>query len=402
MSKAINIDSLSKKYFIGIKKDDTFRGAISKFLSSTNKGEEYLALDNISLDIFRGEALAIIGKNGAGKSTLLKILSKITSPSDGKITIEGRVASLLEVGTGFHPELTGRENIFLNGTLLGMSRKQIKTRFDDIVDFSGVGKFIDTPVKHYSSGMYVRLAFSVAAYLEPEILIIDEVLAVGDAEFQDKCLGKMKDVSSSGRTVIFVSHNMAAVRTLCNRAVVIDSGKLVFDGKPSEAIDFYQNSHIQNSHFKIEENEENLYSNEYVRIEEFYVQPMFGESLIISSGLEFTLVFQNKVEGINLDVTFEVKNTDDLIIFHHGTILTENNDSKLGKYVIKGSIESLMLNAGKYRFNIVFGRSQRTRLLKVFNIVEFEILNESFIKNFQKLPGIIRPKIQYTKDFFKH
>ncbi|HMP05972.1 MAG TPA: ABC transporter ATP-binding protein [Lacipirellulaceae bacterium] len=189
--------------------------------------EEFWALRDVSFEVQQGEVVGIIGRNGAGKSTLLKILSRITEPTEGRVTLRGRVASLLEVGTGFHPELTGRENIFLNGAILGMRRAEIRRKFDEIVAFAEVEKFLDTPVKRYSSGMYVRLAFAVAAHLEPEILVVDEVLAVGDAEFQKKCLGKMKDVSRGGRTVLFVSHNMAAVETLCSRAIVLRSGHVV-------------------------------------------------------------------------------------------------------------------------------------------------------------------------------
>jgi len=204
--------------------------------------EEFWALKDVSFDVQSGESVGIIGRNGAGKSTLLKILSKITPPSRGKIISRGRVASLLEVGTGFHPELTGRENIFFNGSLLGMKRKEIEASFDEIVDFSGTEQFLDTPLKHYSSGMQLRLAFSVAAFLEPEILIIDEVLAVGDAEFQKKCLGKMEDVSKSGRTILFVSHNLAAVENLCNRAVLLDNGKVVTVGLTDNVVRQYQRS----------------------------------------------------------------------------------------------------------------------------------------------------------------
>jgi len=197
------------------------------------------ALDDISFDIHHGEAVGIIGHNGAGKSTLLKLLARITEPTRGQATIYGRVASLLEVGTGFHPELTGRENIFMNGSILGMRRAEISRHFDEIVDFAGVEKFIDTPVKRYSSGMQMRLAFSVAAHLQPEILIVDEVLAVGDVQFQKKCMGKMGDVSRSGRTVLFVSHNMAAVRQLTTRCILMSRGKLLFDGNPARAIELY-------------------------------------------------------------------------------------------------------------------------------------------------------------------
>lgn len=224
---AIQLKSVSKKYTIGKEKDGSLRGTLASIFSKkSEKQEDFWALKDVSFDIQKGDVVGIIGKNGAGKSTLLKVLSQITRPTEGKIEINGRVASLLEVGTGFHPELTGRENVYLNGTILGMTRKEVTAKFDEIVAFSGIEKFIDTPVKHYSSGMYVRLAFAVAAHLEPEILIIDEVLAVGDAEFQKKCLGKMKDVAGEGRTVIFVSHDLAAVKNLCSKGVYMKQGKV--------------------------------------------------------------------------------------------------------------------------------------------------------------------------------
>jgi homopolymeric O-antigen transport system ATP-binding protein len=197
------------------------------------------ALADVSFDVRQGQVLGLIGRNGAGKSTLLKVLSRITEPTTGQVTLRGRVGSLLEVGTGFHPELTGRENIFLNGTILGMRRAEIVRRFDEIVEFAGVARFLDTPVKRYSSGMQVRLAFAVAAHLEPEILLVDEVLAVGDAEFQEKCLGKMRDVTQEGRTIVFVSHNLAAVRSLCSRALLLEQGRLAFDGPTDEAVERY-------------------------------------------------------------------------------------------------------------------------------------------------------------------
>jgi lipopolysaccharide transport system ATP-binding protein len=208
--------------------------------------EEFWALKDVSFDIQQGDRVGIIGRNGAGKSTLLKILSRITEPTKGEIRIKGRVASLLEVGTGFHPELTGRENIYLNGAILGMSRSEIKRKFDEIVDFAEVEKFLDTPVKRYSSGMYVRLAFAVAAHLEPEILVVDEVLAVGDAEFQKKCLGKMEDVSKNeGRTVLFVSHNMDALLNICTKAIVLKDGRIDFSGNTMESVVHYQKSHAE-------------------------------------------------------------------------------------------------------------------------------------------------------------
>ena len=250
---AIAVEGLSKRYRLAHEngRGDGLRHRLERafrnpwqFLatlpaSSKTHSDDFWALRDISFDIAQGEVVGIIGRNGAGKSTLLKILSRITEPTSGTIRLKGRVASLLEVGTGFHPELTGRENIFLNGAILGMARAEIKSKFDDIVAFSEVEKFLDTPVKRYSSGMYVRLAFAVAAHLEPEILIVDEVLAVGDSAFQQKCLGKMAEVARSGRTILFVSHNAAAVQQLCTRAILLASGQIANDGAPEEIIRFY-------------------------------------------------------------------------------------------------------------------------------------------------------------------
>ncbi len=256
MSPVIAIENLSKKYIIAHQKRERYtamRDVLANgakrfalklchpFVAPTNDPthEEFWALKNVSFDIQQGDRVGIIGRNGAGKSTLLKVLSRITEPTSGKVSIKGRVASLLEVGTGFHPELTGRENIFLNGAILGMSKAEIKKKFDEIVAFAEVERFLDTPVKRYSSGMYVRLAFAVAAHLEPEILIVDEVLAVGDAQFQKKCLGKMEDVSNEGRTVMFVSHNLGSLRELCTKGVLLANGQMVAEGKISDVLERY-------------------------------------------------------------------------------------------------------------------------------------------------------------------
>lgn len=248
---AIKIDRLGKKYRIRHQRRERYvalRDVVSdrvrnlfraKDQNTRSAIEDFWALKDVSFDVRRGEVIGVIGRNGAGKSTLLKVLSRITEPNEGRVELVGRVASMLEVGTGFHPELTGRENIFLNGAILGMRRAEIRRRFDEIVSFSEVESFLDTPVKRYSSGMYVRLAFAVAAHLETEILIVDEVLAVGDAEFQKKCLGKMSEVAQGGRTVLFVSHNMAAIRRLTQRCIVLDKGQVQIDALPQAAIEQY-------------------------------------------------------------------------------------------------------------------------------------------------------------------
>lgn len=256
----ITVENLSKRYLVGhqsVQREryttlrDVIARGIRDFTRKTaemargqqviqgDEVEEFWALKDVSFEVKRGEVLGIIGRNGAGKSTLLKILSRITEPTEGRVVLRGRVASLLEVGTGFHPELTGRENIYLNGAILGMTQREIRKKFDEIVAFATVDRFLDTPVKRYSSGMYVRLAFAVAAHLEPEILIVDEVLAVGDAEFQKKCLGKMSEVAGGGRTVLFVSHNMAGIQALCARSICLSAGKLFCDGKTKEVIASY-------------------------------------------------------------------------------------------------------------------------------------------------------------------
>jgi lipopolysaccharide transport system ATP-binding protein len=247
MSVAISTEDLSKRYRIGQLHStygtlrDSLTGAARRIARRELRPhyEEIWALRGVSVDIREGEVLGIIGRNGAGKSTLLRILTRITTPTSGRAVIRGRVGSLLEVGTGFHPELTGRENVYLNGSVLGMKRREIQGKFDDIVEFAGVGQFIDTPVKRYSSGMSVRLAFAVAAHLEPEILLVDEVLAVGDAEFQKRCLGRMEDLSNSGRTVVFVSHQMQAVAQLCDRVVMLEGGRIALDGPSTDVVAHY-------------------------------------------------------------------------------------------------------------------------------------------------------------------
>ncbi len=254
---AISIENISKSYQLGTIGTGTFYGDLNRWWAQkrgrpdpyrkigevdhgNRQGETLWALEDVNFQVQQGEAVGIIGRNGAGKSTLLKVLSRVTAPTGGLMKVKGRIASLLEVGTGFHPELTGRENIFLNGAIMGMNKDEIRRKFDEIVDFSGVEKFIDTPVKRYSSGMYVRLAFAVAAHLEPEILIVDEVLSVGDAEFQKKCLGKMDDVTKTeGRTVLFVSHNMGAINKLCTRSVLLEKGRVFSNGETSKVVSLY-------------------------------------------------------------------------------------------------------------------------------------------------------------------
>lgn len=420
MDLAIKIENISKLYRLGqvgtgslqqdIKKwwwktmgkgDPFFKVGEVNDRTSKGKSDYVWALKDINFDVKQGEVLGIIGRNGAGKSTLLKILSKTTSPTSGIIKVNGRIASLLEVGTGFHPELTGKENIFLNGAILGMTKKEIRSKFDEIVNFSGVERYIDTPVKRYSSGMYVRLAFAVAAHLEPDILIVDEVLAVGDAEFQKKCLGKMKDVSvNDGRTVLFVSHNIAAIKTLCTQGVVLQNGTVSYSGNALGAVEYYQKLTNIISSIDHKGDIESAPGNQNIKILKFNTQPIKGNYLTISSGVEFELTFYNYKTEINLDVIFELKNSDEITIFHTGELVTTNKNSRRGIYKVKGQIEENLLNAGTYTFNLIFSENQRYKLYSQNEVIQFEILNETIGSNSNTLPGIIRPNLNFSNEFF--
>ena len=306
MKPILEIKNISKKFRILHNRQPYLSlrdSLISVFKSGNSSYEEFYALNEVCFNVNPGESLGIIGKNGAGKSTLLKILSKITPPSSGNIISRGRIASLLEVGTGFHPELSGRENVFLNGSILGMKQKEIKAKFDEIVDFSGTEKFLDTPLKHFSSGMQLRLAFSVAAFLEPEILVIDEVLAVGDAEFQKKCMGKMEDVSKEGRTILFVSHNMGAVASLCSRAIILDNGKVVADTNSGEAIHLYHQRQLKKSDDKLNERRDRKGNNSF-KFRDYTIKDGSGKkrNVIISGD---TIKFSVTIEATKPDTKTE-------------------------------------------------------------------------------------------------
>lgn len=326
----------------------------TKQVVGLEKKEEFWALTDVNFKVEKGEVVGIIGSNGAGKSTLLKILSQITYPTTGEIKIEGRVGSLLEVGTGFHPELSGRENIFLNGAILGMTRKEIIKKFDEIVEFAGVDKFLDTPVKYYSSGMYVRLAFSVAAHMEPDILIVDEVLAVGDAEFQKKCLGKMNEITKKqGRTILFVSHNMEAIKQLCDRCLLLDKGCVIKDGKTNEVLDYYLNKNLQKqSIFDFSSspdkdgeitkvtilNKELNPSNQLPVCDSFYIKCDFNINKPIQDSVVSVFIFSAGGE---------------LLLFSSNG----DNDGLLkayekGEYSISFTVPSFLLTPGFYSFNV--------------------------------------------------
>jgi lipopolysaccharide transport system ATP-binding protein len=415
---AIRVEGIGKKYRIGQKKSgelrETFGNLFRSFKLANDSQQpaaqkEFWALKDISFEVKPGEAVGIIGRNGAGKSTLLKVLSRITKPTSGRFEINGRVSSLLEVGTGFHPELTGRENIYLNGTILGMRRAEIKAKFDEIIAFSGVEEFIDTAVKHYSSGMKVRLAFSVAAHLEPEILIIDEVLAVGDAEFQKKCLGKMEDVTGEGRTVLFVSHNMGAVERLCSSGIVLYKGTQEFmSNKITNVIDkyltnirdstinktacisFYDNEIIKMSEFSIIENESRLPTNGILKNDGNYTILIVGELLQHESRIEIGIVVK-KENGIELFRSFYYDKDE------NSWPVIEN------LFMLNIPFPKRLLNEGVYHLELIVGVRRRKWFIgpNAFSVIlPFEIrggLSDSPLW-YDKRPGLLAPNLEWKNE----
>ena len=393
----IEVKNLGKKYNIAHQRGgyvalrdvltnvfkNPFQFAKQKAKKSLGLGtkEEFWALNDINFEVNKGEIIGIIGRNGAGKSTLLKILSKITPPTTGEIKIRGRVGSLLEVGTGFHPELTGRENIFLNGAILGMTRHEIAKKFDQIVEFSGIEKFLDTPVKYYSSGMYVRLAFSVAAHMEPDILIVDEVLAVGDAEFQKKCLGKMEEVTKqNGRTILFVSHNMSAIEKLCNRCILLDSGNIIKEGRSKDVIDFYLNDKSNLSSEIIPKNK-NGQLGQFTKITILNKENKPNARIPIS-------------EPFYIDIEYEIYQLVSnkylfLYFFYQGELLLvslesdENGqpkDYQPGKYKTRVTIPPFLFQLGFLSFDITIQNMQQ-QFVDAVRKINLEITNENNPKN---------------------
>lgn len=366
---AIRVRNLSKKYTIGgpQEKYHTLRDTIInsmkmpfKRLHNTHPNEEFWALKDVSFDVMQGEVIGIIGRNGAGKSTLLKILSRITAPTEGVVELHGRVGSLLEVGTGFHPEMTGRENIFLNGSILGMKKTEIEQKLDEIIKFAEVEKFLDTPVKRYSSGMYVRLAFAVAAHLDPEILLVDEVLAVGDTQFQKKCLGKMGQVAKEGRTVLFVSHNMAAITNLCQRAVLLEGGRISEDSTARAVVDTYLNSMSNSKTYADLRIVENRQGNRLLRFSEVWIEDEEGQHVpTVRPGQQITLCARYELyvepdQISDLNVSFAVRSVWGLGVTDLNNRI---NRCKFGPHIPSRGIAQcviprLPLNTGLYHIGI--------------------------------------------------
>ena len=420
---AIKVENLSKRYRIGLKEElpDTFVGAATNFLRTpfqnlrqlrrltrfTGNGDDpedvIWALRDVSFEVERGEVVGIIGRNGAGKSTLLKILSRITHPTSGRVELNGRVSSLLEVGTGFHSELTGRENIYLNGTILGMTKAEVDRKFDEIVAFSGVEKFIDTPVKRYSSGMRVRLAFSVAAHLDPEILLIDEVLAVGDAGFQKKCLGKMGEVAGEGRTVLFVSHNMIALQSLCERAVWLNEGELVEDGYSQDVVADYLKLQAKKVHERVWYEPESAPGNEIARLHRLWVKSKGNsnnaELLARENSVYIGVEYWQLDSNVEIHIALHVYVEQQVVAFTTGSSQDNHwhkfsNCKGLKRSVCK--IPANFLNTGQHRIMVLVVKDRSRVIYKLEDALSFEIVETSpRAAWFGKEPGVLRPSLDW-------
>jgi lipopolysaccharide transport system ATP-binding protein len=422
MTTVISVENLSKSYRLGQIGTGTFAHDLNLWWAKVcgkpnpmlkigetdygnRDGEDLWALKDVSFTVQQGEVLGIIGRNGAGKSTLLKILSRVTAPTSGTIKVKGRIASLLEVGTGFHPELTGRENIYLNGAILGMSRREIDRKFDEIVDFAEVEKFIDTPVKRYSSGMYVRLAFAVAAHLEPEILLVDEVLAVGDAEFQKKCLGKMGDVAQEGRTVLFVSHNMIAVQSLCDKGLLLDRGKNTFSGDIQEVISDYLRKSSSNENAFIDlSNHQGRRSGSIETLEKLTLYNNNSESRYLSVGevTKFEISMDSKeVLYPNVIVGFGIYSLlGQLLITSKSNVQSLQKLSLQGKKRVCLIWDECLLIPGLYKLGVALSYSGK--VIDWVDDIQIEVkLEKDFYetgKSGSQERGLIFPKMKWEID----
>lgn len=380
------------------------------FSRNHKNSEPFWALQGVSFEVKRGEAVGIIGPNGAGKSTLLKVLSRITEPTVGYADIHGRLSSLLEVGTGFHPELTGRENIYLNAAILGMKGSQIARKFDEIVAFAEVEKFIDTPAKHYSTGMFLRLAFSVAAHLEPDILLVDEVLAVGDASFQKKCLGKMEDVAKAGRTVLFVSHNMAAVESLCQRVIWLQHGKIHKIGDAAEIVPLYLRTTLQTVTEQRWDDPDTAPGNDKIRLHRVCVRPASGvptASINIRTPYVIEFEYWNMLAEARLDLSFDLYNERGVTAFIHNTHLEQQwhgRPQPRGLFRSTCLVPGDLMNDGDYRIDLVITSEQTRAVYKHPELLTFTVLDAPEMRSgwHGPWPGAVRPNLQWRTELVEN
>jgi lipopolysaccharide transport system ATP-binding protein len=384
------------RYIMRNKHDGQINIAEENNLTENGAGKAFWALREINFEVKQGEALGIIGKNGAGKSTLLKILSRITRPTRGTVRGYGRVASMLEVGTGFHSELTGRENIFLNGNILGMSNREINQKFDAIVDFSGISKFIDTPVKRYSSGMYVRLAFAVAAHLDPDILLLDEVLAVGDAEFQEKCLKKMREIiNDRGCTILFVSHNVNSVLELCNRVILLKDGKMINEGDPKNIVNSYHKSIGKHNFYQQWDQSDNTPGNKAIKIQFVSLKPELPDAeakIDVRTPLLITIGFINYVANNDLSVGIHLFTAAGDCICD---VPSSSQILNAGEYICSCTIPGNFLNDGEYYISVIFVKNTEIQIFYLEKCLSFEVADyRGNIKWKGKWIGWVRPQFQ--------
>jgi lipopolysaccharide transport system ATP-binding protein len=419
MRPIINIENVGKQYRIASEKRPAyatlrdalvagFDRSVKRLTGRAEPSEEHTfwALREINLDIRPGERLGIVGCNGAGKSTLLKILSRITEPSEGRVRLYGRVGSLLEVGTGFHGELTGKENIYLNGAILGMKHAEIDRNFDEIVAFADIGRFLNMPVKRFSTGMYMRLAFAVAAHLQPEILIVDEVLAVGDAAFQKKCLGKMSEVSRDGRTVIFVSHNMSAVQTLCSRVLWLERGRVVQDGEPGRVISDYLKTTLTTMSQQTWSDPKTAPGNERVRMHRAAVVPANGalqDHFTVRTPLRVEFEYWNLVPGARLYLSVIVRTEEGVPIFSTSSFREADwhgKPSPAGLFHSSFDIPADLLNDGTHRVQLEIRKTERDLIFHMEDILVFDVLDavEEGTVWFGKRIGAVRPAFEWQTD----
>lgn len=420
MKPIVRVEELSKQYVLGSHHSAyaTLRESVVEAVckpfqrllgqNGSRTRETIWALRNLNFEVAPGEVLGIIGRNGAGKSTLLKILSRITQPTTGRAELFGRVASLLEVGTGFHPELTGRENIYLNGAVLGMKRAEMDRKFDQIVEFSELEKFLDTPVKRYSSGMYMRLAFAVASHLEPEILVVDEVLAVGDAQFQKRCLGKMSNVAMQGRTILFVSHNLNAVQSLCQRAIWLDHGKVMKEGSASEVINQYLSSGNAHELEEVWDDVETAPGNDIVRIHRVRVRPESSEdALTVKTPFVMQIEYWNQLPGTRLHIALHLYTEQDIIAFTTGNgaqVLANDSNTAAGLFRCTCYVPGQLLNTGRHRFEVLIVQNGQDVIYRHNSAVSFEILNEGAgdAGFYGREPGVVQPTLKWTTEPIGH
>jgi lipopolysaccharide transport system ATP-binding protein len=412
---AIRLEKLGKRYRLGLARPQyrTLREGIAgaltaPFRNSRKKTEPdtIWAIKDISFEVGRGEVVGIIGRNGAGKSTLLKILSRITDPTAGRAEIYGRVGSLLEVGVGFHPELTGRENVYLNGAILGMKRFEIERKFDEIVAFSEIAKFLDTPVKHYSSGMYVRLAFAVAAHLEPEILLVDEVLAVGDVAFQRKCLGKMGDVARGGQTVVFVSHNMAAIKSLCQRAILLDGGQQKMNGPVAEVVQTYLADGAQPTSEQVWADIKTAPGDDKTRLRAVRILDTDGRP-ITQAELESPFILEVEYEVLVpetvLNISFSLLSQEEIYVLASASITDSRwfqRPHPAGSFRSRCTIPGNFLNQGRYSFTVLLVENGRYIAAQLGKVVSIDMVDLGGTRAgyFGGWGGVVRPVLDWTTE----